>query len=125
MVLLTLTKKKFRYIAIYIPDDSLSHRNLVINRISDRFVDLFGTIYYSSSRNRIIKSSQLNSNILVLKCSLDTISEMILSIYSIKEDLIIISISGSLKQLKIRSNDFLSQIAMIFGSVNSDRIKST
>lgn len=125
MVLLTLTKKKFRYIAIYILDDSLSHRNLIINRISDRFVDLFGTIYYSSSRNRIIKSSQLNSNILVLKCSLDTISEMILSIYSIKEDLIIISISGSLKQLKIRSNDFLGQIAMIFGSVNSDRIKST
>jgi RNase P/RNase MRP subunit POP5 len=122
---LTLTKKKFRYVAIFIPDSSLAQRSLIVNRISARFIELFGTIHYSSSRSRILKSGQLHSNILVLKCSLETVSEMILSLYSIKEDLIIISISGSLKQLKIRSNDFVDQIAKSLGSTDSDHVKST
>jgi len=120
---LTLTKKKFRYVAIFIPDSSLSRSNLIVNQISARFIDLFGTIHFSGSRSRMVKSGHFHSNIIVLKCSLDTVSELILSIYAIKEDLIIISISGSLKQLKMRSNDFLDQIAKIFGSENSDNVK--
>lgn len=108
---MTLTKKKFRYLAIFIPSGSLSSRSLVAQEISIRFVDLFGAIESSNTRSRIIKSDGLDPNVIIIKCTLETLTDMILSIYSVKQDLILIAISGTLKQLKRRSHDFLVHLS--------------
>ena len=108
---MTLTKKKFRYLAIFIPSGSFSSRSLISQEISKRFVDLFGTIESSNTRNRIIKSDGLDPNIVIIKCTLETLTDMILSIYSVKEDLILIAISGTLKQLKRKSHAFLIHLS--------------
>lgn len=104
---MTLAKKKFRYIAIFFPNNSSSIPDKIIVEFSTRYIELFGTIGYSNSQTRLIKMKDSIDNMLLLKCALDSLSDTLISLYLINQELIIVSISGTIKQVKKRIRLFL------------------
>lgn len=104
---MTLAKKKFRYIAIFFPNKSLSFPDKIFVEFSTKYIELFGTIGYSNSQTRLINMKDSIDNILLLKCALDSLSDTLISLYMINQELIIVSISGTIKQVKKRIRLFL------------------
>jgi RNase P/RNase MRP subunit POP5 len=97
---MTLNKKKFRYIAVFFPCKSSFFPDNIFIEFSTRYIELFGTIGYSNSLTRLVKTKNPIDNILLLKCSLDSLSDTLISLYLISQELIIVSVSGTLRHVK-------------------------
>ncbi|MGD9672188.1 MAG: Rpp14/Pop5 family protein [Candidatus Nitrosocosmicus sp.] len=108
---MTLTKKKFRYIAIYIPYDPPLDPGKFFDEFSRRYTEVFGAIEYFNSLSRLIKTKDFNNNIFILKCNLDSLSSTLISLYLLHQELIIVSISGTLKQVKKNTSLFNKNFA--------------
>ncbi len=97
-----LVKKKFRYICLYFPKDHNSKNQNFINEFSKRFIGLHGSVVYYSSDFKNIVSTDIPPEFLIIKCRLGFIRHVLLSLYFTDYPFYILSISGTLKQLKAR-----------------------
>ena len=103
---MTLNKQKFRYISIFFPNtSSLSPQNF-FDEFSARFIELFGVVEYFNSFCRLVKSRDPINNVFLIKCKLDSLSNTLVSLYLVNHELIVVSISGTLRQVKKKSHLF-------------------
>ncbi|WP_148687162.1 Rpp14/Pop5 family protein [Candidatus Nitrosocosmicus hydrocola] len=103
---MTLTKKKFRYIAIFFPNKPALEPGKFFDEFSGRFIEVFGAMEYFNSLSRLIKSKESVDNVFILKCNLDSLSSTLISLYLLNQEIITVSISGTLKQVKKKSHLF-------------------
>jgi RNase P/RNase MRP subunit POP5 len=108
-----LYKKKFRYACIYIKKNSIdidSNNILLSNFTRDfykRFIGLNGSVDFYKSNIRIINVVAIPPGFVIIKCRLEYIDNVMLSLYFVNYPLIILPISGTIKQLKKRIQAFL------------------
>jgi RNase P/RNase MRP subunit POP5 len=108
---MTLSKKKYRYIGIYLSSRSSSNKPGILEELSTRYLGLFGSIDYSNANIRIIEINDIPNSIVILKCRLESLTNTLISLSLIDLELIVISISGTLKQLKKKILAFLGYIS--------------
>lgn len=121
---MTLTKKKFRYIAIFFPNKPALDPGSFLDEFSGKYVEVFGTIEYFNSSSRLIKSKDSIENVYILKCNLEFLSSTLISLYLLNQEIITVSISGTLKQVKKKTHLFLrnffeSQISIKNSSIEN------
>ncbi len=101
-----LYKKKFRYACIYIKKncaDDDSGSIILSNFTRDfykRFIGLYGSVDFYKSNIRIINVVAIPSGFIIIKCRLEYIDNVMLALYFVNYPLIILPISGTIKQLK-------------------------
>jgi RNase P/RNase MRP subunit POP5 len=109
-----LYKKKFRYACIYIKKtcNDADSINIVLSNFTrdfyKRFIGLYGSVDFYKSNIRIINVVAIPPEFLIIKCRLEYIDHVMLSLYFVNYPLIILPISGTIKQLKKRIQDFLT-----------------
>ncbi|MDN5846080.1 MAG: Rpp14/Pop5 family protein [Candidatus Nitrosocosmicus sp.] len=108
---MTLSKKKYRYVGIYLSDRLSSNRSAILEELSERYLGLFGSIDYSKANIRIIKINNVPNTIVILKCRLESLTNTLISLGLIELELMVVSISGTLKQLKKKIFDFLKYVS--------------
>jgi RNase P/RNase MRP subunit POP5 len=108
---MTLSKKKYRYIGIYLSSRLSLNKSAIIEEISGRYLGLFGSIDYSKANIRIITINNIPNTIVILKCRLESLTNTLISLNLIDLKLMVISISGTLKQLKKKILVFLGYIS--------------
>ncbi len=108
---MTLSKKKYRYIGIYLSSHLSSNRAGILEKLSNRYLGLFGSIDYSNANIRIIEIKDIPNSIVILKCRLESLTNMLISLSLIELELMIVSIAGTLKQLKKKILTFLNHIS--------------
>ena len=116
---MTLTKKKFRYIAIFFPNNPPLNPGKFFDEFSRRYVEVFGAIEYFNSLSRLIKSKDSINNVFILKCDLNSLSSTMLSLYLLNQELITVSISGTLKQVKKKALHFYMNFSELQLSVKN------
>ncbi len=104
-----LVKKKFRYICLYFPKDHDSKNQNFTNEFSKRFSGLYGSVIYYSSNFKNIVSTDAPAEFLIIKCRLEFIRHVLLSLYFTDYPFYILSISGTLKQLKARMRLYMEK----------------
>jgi RNase P/RNase MRP subunit POP5 len=110
---MTVTKKKFRYACIYLQKDNIYQNDVKLlytnftKSFYNRLEGLFGSIDFHKSNLKIINIDSLPSNFVIIKCRLEYIDNVLLAIYFTKSQLLILPVSGTIKQLKKRINKFL------------------
>lgn len=102
---MTLNKQKFRYISVYFPDNSFSSEYF-FKEFSSKYIELFGSIEFFSSLCRLIKNRDPINNLLILKCKLDSVPSALVSLYLLNHESIVVSISGTIRQVKKKSHVF-------------------
>jgi RNase P/RNase MRP subunit POP5 len=107
----TLSKKKYRYIGIYLSSHLSSNKAGILEKLSNRYLGLFGSIDYSNANIRIIEIKDIPNSIVILKCRLESLTNMLISLSLIELELMIVSISGTLKQLKKKILTFLNHVS--------------
>ncbi len=103
---MTLAKKKFRYACIYLQN---SDGSIYCNFLSDfykRLIELCGSIDFHKTNVRIIDVDAVSKKFLVIKCKLDYVDNVLLSMYFTNYPILILPISGTIKQLKKRVHEF-------------------
>ena len=100
---MTLNKQKFRYISILFPNTSSLNSENFFDEFSARYVELFGVIEYFNSLCRLVKNRDPINNVFLIKCKLDSLSNTLVSLYLINRELMVVSISGTLRQVKKKS----------------------
>ena len=108
---MTLSKKKYRYVGIYLSDRLSLNKSTIIEEISGRYLGLFGSIDYNKAHIRIIKINDIPNTIVILKCRLESLTNTLISLSLINLELMVVSISGTLKQLKKKILIFLSYVS--------------
>lgn len=108
---MTLSKKKYRYIGIYLSNPISSNKSGFLEDLSNRYLGLFGSIDYSNTNIRIIEMKDIPNSIIILKCRLESLTNMLISLSLIELELMIVSISGTLKQLKKKILMFLKYVS--------------
>jgi len=108
---MTLSKKKYRYIGIYLPESLSLNKSSILEKISERYLGLFGSIDYNKAHIRIIKINDTPNTIVILKCRLESLTNTLISLSLINLELMVVSISGTLKQLKKKILIFLSYVS--------------
>ncbi len=108
---MTLSKKKYRYIGIYLSSHLSSNKVGILEKLSNRYLGLFGSIDYSNANIRIIEIKDIPNSIVILKCRLESLTNMLISLSLIELELMIVSISGTLKQLKKKILTFLNHVS--------------
>jgi RNase P/RNase MRP subunit POP5 len=108
---MTLSKKKYRYIGIYLSSHLSSNKAGILEKLSNRYLGLFGSIDYSNANIRIIEIKDIPNSIVILKCRLESLTNMLISLTLIELELMIVSISGTLKQLKKKILTFLNHVS--------------
>jgi RNase P/RNase MRP subunit POP5 len=108
---MTLSKKKYRYIGIYLSSHLSSNKAGILEKLSNRYLGLFGSIDYSNANIRIIEINDIPNSIVILKCRLESLTSMLISLSLIELELMIVSISGTLKQLKKKILTFLNHVS--------------
>jgi hypothetical protein len=103
---MTLNKQKFRYISVFFPNTSSLNPENFFDEFSARYVELFGVIKYFNSFCRLVKNKDPINNIFLIKCKLDSLSDTLVSLYLINRELMVVSISGTLRQVKKKSHLF-------------------
>ena len=106
-----LSKKKYRYIGIYLSSHLSLNKSAILEEISERYLGLFGSIDYSKANIRIIKINNIPNTIVILKCRLESLTNTLISLSLINLELMVISISGTLKQLKKKIIVFLGYVS--------------
>lgn len=107
---MTLSKKKFRYICIYLQqasDDRSVYYDFT-NKFYERLEGLFGSIDYYKSTIKIINVNSVSSKFIIMRCRLEHIDDVLLSLCFTNYSLLILPLSGTIKQLKKRIQNFLS-----------------
>ena len=105
---MTLTKKKFRYVCIYLQyDDNLVYSNFRKD-FYKRLAGLYGSIDFHKSNIRIVNLVGVSNKFLIIKCMLQNINNVLLSLYFANYPVFILSISGTIKQVKKKIHEFLS-----------------
>ena len=108
LYLMTLTKKKFRYVCIYLPqDDTLIYSNFRKD-FYKRLTGLYGSIDFHKSNIRIVNLVDVSKKFLIIKCMLEYINNVLLSLYFANYPVFILPMSGTIKQVKKRIQEFLS-----------------
>jgi RNase P/RNase MRP subunit POP5 len=108
---MTLSKKKYRYIGIYLSGRLSSDQSTILEELSGRYLGLFGSIDYSNANIRIIKINNIPNTIVILKCRLESLTNALISLNLIDLKLMVISISGTLKQLEKKILAFLDFVS--------------
>ncbi len=108
---MTLSKKKYRYIGIYLSGRLSSNKSEILEELSGRYLGLFGSIDYSKANVRIITINNMPNSIVILKCRLEALTNILISLGLVELELMVISISGTLKQLKKKIIDFLNFVS--------------
>jgi RNase P/RNase MRP subunit POP5 len=108
---MTLSKKKYRYIGIYSPGPLSLNNSAFLEELSNRYLGLFGSIDYSNVNIRIIKIDNIPNTIVILKCRLESLTNMLISLSLMELELMIVSISGTLKQLKKKILAYLNYVS--------------
>ncbi len=104
---MTLTKKKFRYACIYLQNiDGLIYSNF-LSDFYKRLIELCGSIDFHKTNVRIIDVDTVSKKFLIIKCKLDYVDNVLLSMYFTNYPILILPISGTIKQLKKRVREFL------------------
>ncbi|MGN6346384.1 MAG: Rpp14/Pop5 family protein [Candidatus Nitrosocosmicus sp.] len=107
---MTLVKKKFRYICIYLQKDD--NDKLVFydftNKFYKRFEGLFGSIDFYGSSIKIINVNSLPSKFVIMRCRLEYVDNVLLSLCFTNYSFSIFPVSGTIKQLKKKIQQFLS-----------------
>jgi RNase P/RNase MRP subunit POP5 len=117
----TLAKKKFRYACIYLQNGSndddygLVHSNF-LRDFNKRLIGLCGSIDFHKSNMRIINVENLPKQFIIIKCKLDYIDNVLLSLCFADYPILILPISGTIKQLKRRTQEFLKHLDFIINS---------
>lgn len=113
---MTLAKKKFRYACIYLQNnDGL----IISNFLSDfykRLNELCGSIDFHKANVRIIDVNTVPKKFLVIKCKLDYVDNVLLSLYFTNYPILVLPISGTIKQLKKRVREFSSYEGFLMGT---------
>jgi len=105
---MTLTKKKFRYVCIYLQhDDNLVYSNFRRD-FYKRLAGLYGSIDFHKSNIRIVNIVDVSKKFLIIKCRLEHINNVLLSLYFANYPVLILPLSGTIKQVKKRIQEFLS-----------------
>jgi RNase P/RNase MRP subunit POP5 len=108
-----LYKKKFRYVCVYIKKNSsdIDSSNIVLSNFTralyKRLIGLNGSVDFYKSNIRIINVANIPSGFVIIKCRLEYIDNVLLSLYFVNYPLMILPISGTIKQLKKRIQEFL------------------
>ena len=108
---MTLSKKKYRYIGIYLSSRLSSNKAGILEKLSNRYLGLFGSIDYSNANIRIIEIKDIPNSIVILKCRLESLTNILISMNLIDLELMVVSISGTLKQLKKKILAFLDYVS--------------
>ncbi len=108
---MTLSKKKYRYIGIYLSGRLSLNKSAFLENISERYLGLFGSIDYSKANIRIIKINNIPNTIVILKCRLESLTNTLISLSLSDLELMVVSISGTLKQLKKKILAFLGYVS--------------
>jgi RNase P/RNase MRP subunit POP5 len=110
---MTLSKKKFRYICVYLQQDAAATDERSVyynftNKLYERLEGLFGSIDYYKSTIKIINVHAISSKFIIIRCRLEYIDDVLLSLCFTNHSLLILPLSGTIKQLKKRIQSFLS-----------------
>ena len=113
---MTLAKKKFRYACVYLQNnDGLIYSNF-LRDFYKRLVELCGSIDFHKTNVRIIDVDTIPKKFLVIKCKLDYVENVLLSMYFTNYPILILPISGTIKQLKKRVSKFSSYEDFLVGT---------
>jgi RNase P/RNase MRP subunit POP5 len=110
---MTVTKKKFRYACICLQkDDTCPHDiRLLYNDFTKSFYNrlegLFGSVDFHKSGIRIINIDSLPPNFIIIKCRLEYVDNILMAVTFTNIQLLILPVSGTIKQLKKRIHEFL------------------
>ncbi len=103
----TLAKKKYRYACIYLQNNgSLTYSNF-LSDFYERLIELCGSIDFHKSNVRVVNIDDVPKKFLTIKCKLDYVDNVLLSMYFTNYPILILPISGTIKQLKKRIQEFL------------------
>ena len=111
--IMTVTKKKFRYACICLQkDDTCPHDiRLLYNDFTKSFYNrlegLFGSVDFHKSGIRIINIDSLPPNFIIIKCRLEYVDNILMAVTFTNIQLLILPVSGTIKQLKKRIHEFL------------------
>ena len=108
---MTFSKKKYRYIGIYVSSRLSSNKSRILEELSNRYLGLFGSIDYNNANIRIIEIKDIPNTIVILKFRLESLTNILISLSLIELELMIVSISGTLKQLKKKILTFLNYLS--------------
>jgi len=101
-----LQKKKFRYICIYLIRDQNEDNDQTLakfkHNLYSRLAGIFGQIDFYSSNIRFLKINELPPEFVIIKCKLEFIDRLLLSLYFTPSTILILNISGTIKKMKKR-----------------------
>ena len=101
---MTLAKKKFRYICIYFIHQHVDEDQILKfkNNLYSRMTGIFGQIDFYNCHIRFLKIQELPLEFVIIKCRLEFIDRVLLSIYLIPSNALILNVSGTIKKMKKR-----------------------
>ena len=101
---MTLAKKKFRYICIYLNRQHIDEDQILKfkNSLYTRIAGIFGQIDFYNCNVRFLKIHELPLEFVIIKCRLEFIDRVLLSIYLIPSTALILNVSGTIKKMKKR-----------------------
>jgi len=114
--IMTLTKKKFRYACIYLLKDDSSIYSNFTKDFYKRLIGMCGSIDFYKSSIRIVNVVSISKKFIIIKCRLEYIDNVLLSLYFTNYPVLILPISGTIKQLKKRIQEFLIYKDFLMGS---------
>ena len=104
--MMTLAKKKFRYICIYLIRDQRIDKDQILAKFKHslytRISGIFGQIDFYNCNIRFVKINELPSEFIIIKCRLEFVDRVLLSIYLIPSTTLILNVSGTIKKMKKR-----------------------
>ncbi len=113
---MTLAKKKYRYACIYLQsNDGLIYSNF-LRDFYRRLIELCGSIDFHKTNVRILDVDTVSKKFLVIKCKLDYVDNVLLSMYFANYPILVLPISGTIKQLKKRVREFSSYEGFLMGT---------
>jgi RNase P/RNase MRP subunit POP5 len=95
-------RSKRRYLSITYGSES---NNNVLNAITERFCELFGTIAAEKAAIRLVQEAPNES---IIKCRLEQLDNLLVSIALIDPPIVTIAMSGSIRQLRRRTQQYSS-----------------
>jgi RNase P/RNase MRP subunit POP5 len=106
--IMTLAKKKFRYVCIYLQQGDNLIYSTFTKDFYKRLAGLYGSIDLHKSNIRIVNIVDVSKKFLIIKCILEFVNNVLLSLYFANYPVFILPISGTIKQVKKRIQEFLS-----------------
>ncbi|HEY6534753.1 MAG TPA: Rpp14/Pop5 family protein [Candidatus Nitrosocosmicus sp.] len=103
---MTLAKKKFRYICIYLVRHQHEDNDQTLVKFKHNFysrlAEIFGQINFYGSNIRFLKINELSPEFVIIKCKLEFVDMLLLSLYFTPSTILILNVSGTIKKMKKR-----------------------